>query len=101
MKSRITLQEKLEEILGCRSVYYQPPESMKIEYPAIIYARKSIQNVHASNGVYGRNLEYEIIFISKKPDNDIINHILDLPYCRHDRHYNADNLNHDTFTIYW
>lgn len=100
-KNRITLQEKLEEILGSRNVYYQPPESRKIEYPAIIYARKSIENVHANNDTYGRKFAFELNFVRKNPEEDLLFLILGLPYCRHDRHYKADNLNHDVFTIYW
>ena len=100
-KSRITLQEKLEEILGSHNVYYQPPADIKIKYPAIIYARKTIENIHSNNDVYGRNFAYELNFVCKSPDNETILHILDLPYCQFDRHYTADNLNHDVFTIYW
>ena len=44
MASRIKLQAKLEELLGSRNVYYQPPETLKIEYPAIIYSKSRINS---------------------------------------------------------
>ena len=38
MGTRLELQNKLEELLGSRHVYFQPPESVKMEYPAIKYS---------------------------------------------------------------
>ena len=39
MKTRYELHEFLCEILGSRNVYFQPPESVKMKYPAIVYER--------------------------------------------------------------
>ena len=41
MSRRLKLQEKLEELLESRNVYYQPPESKKMDYPAIRYNKQS------------------------------------------------------------
>ena len=38
MANRLDLQALLEDLLGSRNVYYQPPESDKMNYPAIVYA---------------------------------------------------------------
>ena len=38
MANRLDLQALLEDLLGSRNVYYQPPESVKMNYPAIVYA---------------------------------------------------------------
>ena len=38
MDSRLKLQELLEKLLESKNVYYQPPESKKMEYPAIKYS---------------------------------------------------------------
>ena len=40
MATRQELQTKLEDILGGRHVYFQPPESTKMEYPAIVFSMK-------------------------------------------------------------
>ena len=37
MASRLELQDTLETILESRNVYFNPPESIKMNYPAIIY----------------------------------------------------------------
>ena len=68
MASRLELQTKLEELLGSRNVYYQPPESVKMEYPAIRYSKKKPDTKYANNKVYMKTNCYEIIVISRKPD---------------------------------
>ena len=50
MASRLDLQTFLEELLKSKNVYFQPPESVKMKYPAIVYALDDIENVHADNG---------------------------------------------------
>lgn len=101
MATRVDLQNILEELLGSRNVYYQPPESIKMAYPAIVYSRKSIDNMHANDSVYKQNYAYEITVIDKNPDSEIVNKISKLPTCRFDRHFKSDNLNHDVFTLYY
>lgn len=101
MTSRLDLQAKLEELLGNRNVYHQPPESLKMVYPAIVYSRKNFDIKRANNAVYSKLTCYEIIVIDKKPDNPVINELLNLPYCSFDRPYKADNLYHDVFTLYF
>lgn len=101
MASRLELQSKLEELLGSRNVYYQPPENLKISYPAIIYSKEDIDIKYANNKNYNNTNRYNIIVIDKLPDNNVINKILQLPLSSYDRHYNDDNLNHDSITLYY
>lgn len=100
MASRLNLHKKFEEILGSKSVYFQPPASVKMQYPAIVYKRKDVDTRFANGGVYGMTPVYEVILIDKNPDSSFVEAILRLPYCSFDRHYESDNLNHDAFTIY-
>lgn len=100
MRARLELHELLCTALGSRHVYYQPPESVKMEYPAIVYSRNSIENTFAENSVYKQDRQYQIIVIDKDPDSEIVAAISKLPMCQFVRHYEADNLNHDVFTIY-
>lgn len=101
MPNRLDLQSILEEMLESRNVYYQPPESTKMQYDAIKYSKKTIRTRHANNAVYSMMDCYELIVIAKKPDHPVIKKLLALPYCSFDRHYVADNLNHDVLTIYF
>lgn len=100
MSNRLDLQAKFEAILGSRNVYFQPPESVKIKYPAIVYKRKPIDTVHADNRIYIHRNSYEVVLIDKNPESVYAAKILELPYCEHIQHYPADNLNHDVFVIY-
>lgn len=101
MNRRLELHEVLCDILGSRNVYYQPPESVKMKYPAIRYSRSDVENNFANNKVYMQSHEYEVIVIDRNPDSDIVDKVSSLPRCRFNRHYTADNLNHDVFTLYY
>lgn len=101
MASRLELQTKLEELLGSENVYYQPPESIKMEYPAIVYTKSNIQSRFANNKSYSQMTSYDITVMDKRPDNEVIRKLLELPYCSFDRHYKSNNLNHDVLTLYY
>lgn len=101
MASRLELQKELELLLGSRNVYYNPPETIKIEYPAIVYSKNDIECRKANNTTYSKNTRYDITVIDKKPDNKVIDRLLELPYCSYDRYYVSENLNHDVLTIYF
>lgn len=99
MTSQTELQEMLEDILGTEHAYFQPPASVEMGYPAIVYWRSKIKNTHADNAVYRQENSYELTVIDYDPDSEIVRKVSQLPRCRHDRHYVADNLNHDVFTL--
>lgn len=101
MDNRLKLQSMLEEILGSKNVYYQPPSSIKMEYPAIVYSRSNINNYFANDSVYVQSHYYDVIVIDYDPDSDIVDKISRLLNCKFNRHYTVDNLNHDLFIIYF
>lgn len=101
MADRLELHSVFQELLGSSNVYYQPPESIKMQYDAIRYSKKTIDSKYANDRKYSMIDCYEIIVISRLPDNPAIKKLLSLPYCSYDRHYVADNLHHDVLTIYW
>lgn len=100
-RTRLNLQSKLEELLGSKHVYYNPPENLKMEYPAIRYSKNDIEDTYASNIKYISRDVYDLIVIDKKPDNPVIKKLLELPYSEFDRHYVADGLNHDIIRIFY
>lgn len=101
MASRLELQTLLETTLGSRNVYYQPPASVQMSYPAIVYSRNDIENIFADNSVYAQNNAYLVTVIDRNPDSEIVKKVSQLPRCSFDRHYVVDNLNHDVFTLYF
>ena len=101
MANRLDLQTELEELLGSRNVYFQPPASVRINYPAIIYTRSDIDNTFADDSVYMQSHFYEVTVIDEDPDSKIVEAVSKLPTCRFSRHFTSENLNHDTFIIYY
>lgn len=101
MASRLNLQKLLESVLGTRSVYFQPPETVKLTYPCIIYERARGIPWHANDDLYNYRKSYLITVIDKNPDSTIPDELEKLQYCTMDRYYEADNLNHWIFTIYY
>lgn len=101
MPGRLELHEILCGILGSRNVYFQPPESVKLQYPCIVYARSQIDTKFADNQPYVRKKRYSVTVIDKNPDSGVPDKIGALPMCVFDRHFTADNLNHDVFRLYF
>lgn len=99
MASRIELHKVLALVLGSSNVYYQPPSTMTMSYPAIVYSRDAMATKYANNAVYGVTTAYEVIVIDKNPDSLIPGKVALLPTCKFNSNYVADNLNHDAFTI--
>lgn len=98
---RLELHKKLVELLGNNNVYYRPPENLKMQYPCIRYKKDNILINHANNHSYRKTDRYQITVIDKKPDNEVIDKLLELPMSGFDTHYESDNLNHDVITLYY
>lgn len=101
MATRLELQSKLEDLLGSSNVYYQPPMNLTMKYPAIRYSKSKHEKDLADDTTYQLHTRYDITVIDRRPDNPVIQKLLELPYCSYDRSYSADNLNHDTLTLYF
>ena len=101
MATRQELQSKLEEILGSRHVYFQPPESTKMEYPAIVFSLKDKRISYANGTPYSIDNVYELIVISRLPNDTVLEKLLNLQYCTYERQYKSDNLYHDVLNLYY
>ena len=98
---RLELSALLRYTLRSDNVYFQPPETVKMKYPAIVYSLDNIQNVHADDGVYLSHRRYSVTLIDKNPDSSTVERLSALPMCQFNRHYTSDNLNHFVFTLYF
>ena len=101
MANRVQLQTILEDLMSSSNVYYQPPESVKLRYPCVIYSRSSIDTTFADDKPYVHRIRYKITIIDKNPDSELPGKVAALPMCVFDRHYVADNLNHDVYNLYY
>lgn len=101
MATRLALQKKLEELLGSKNVYYEPPENLKLDYPCFVYMLDDVYRRSADNIGYTIQNRYQITLIDRLPDNPVRDKLLELPRCEFDRPYKSDNLEHYVFTLYW
>ena len=101
MGRRTDLHDIFVAILGSNHVYFQPPASVRLEYPCIIYEHSRNNTRFADNVPYSITRQYTVTAIDRNPDSKIPDEIAKLSMCTMDRSYTADNLNHYVFTIYY
>lgn len=88
-------------MLGSRNVYFQPPESIKMSYPAIVYSIDDIENAHADDSVYLSLKCYSVTLIDKNPDSAYLDLMAKMPKIRFSRYFSSENLNHWNFSLYF
>jgi hypothetical protein len=101
MAPRLDLHAILTDILETDQVYFQPPPSVQMKYPAIVYKRDYEVTNFADDKPYRHTKRYLLTVIDKDPDSKIPDQIAELPMCIYDRFYTADNLNHDVFKLFF
>jgi hypothetical protein len=99
MASRLKLQEYLETL--CDNVYFQPPASVHMNYPAIRYSRIATHEIYADDIHYHQTRGYKVIVIDRDPDSPIVDKVMNMPLCQHTGHMTVEGLNQDSFTLYW
>lgn len=103
-RRRLQFREVLLDILvacGQESphLYFEPPASIQMQYPAIRYNRNRIMNTSADNTIYKQDDEYTVTVIDLDPDSEIARAVSRIPKARFDRSYVQNNLHHSVFTI--
>lgn len=117
MGTRLSLHQKLLDLMDqayreeresnpdipdfSKNVYFQPPTSVFMKYPAIVYERDYIDITHADDRYYNQQRRYTVTVIDRNPDSPIPDMVAKLPMCRFNRHFVNDNLNQDAFEIYY
>lgn len=110
MGTRLELQEVLENVLvelgatetsAHSRVYFQPPESVKMIYPCIVYTLDTINTRYANNGPYKHKKAYAVTVIDRDPDSLIPDKIGELPLSSFTRNFKNDNLNHFVYRLYF
>lgn len=101
METRLELHERLCDCLGTRQVYFQPPETVKMKYPSIVYSVDNDQTLKADNLKYTKFRRYSVTIIDKDPDSTLPQKIEEsFRYFSFDRSFVSDNLNHFVYTIF-
>lgn len=98
---RLDLQNLLVDLLGKNNVYFQPPASIRLSYPCIIYEMDGMDVRHAGSVKYKTTRRYTVTLIDPNPDSEFPFKLLQLEYCSFNRFFTSDNLNHYVFTLYF
>lgn len=102
MSKRLELHSLLKQIPTVKNAYFQPPESIKLQYPCIIYSKLPPAIKRADNIIYNNMECYRIVVIDPDPDSEIADYILyNFKMSRIATHYVSDNLNHTIITLYF
>lgn len=101
MAPRLELHAILVDLLGSENVYFQPPPSVQMQYPCIVYGRDSADTEFADNRPYGFKLRYQITIIDQDPDSVIPGKVAMLPMCTFVRFFTSDKLNHDIYQLFF
>ena len=106
MDRRLKLDQELrdlqEEILGYQHTYFEPPESVRMKYDAVVYQRTGYDTVKANDKNYIVRDQYQVMVISRDAETALPKAILEhFSYCSPGRPTVTDNLYHFPFTIYY
>lgn len=102
------IQQKLKD-LGIPNVYFEPPENQMLKFPCAIVHMGTISTRNANNAVYKLDNSYEIRYVRRQFDDEMVNTILkgdsthNRPFAmiRHIRHYTAEGLHYDLYKLYY
>lgn len=95
--ARLDLSAKLKTL--CQNVYFNPPSSLLMSYPAIVYTRRDIDAKSADNEIHVVTEIYQLTIISHDPDEPLVNLVSRIPRTNYIRDYRAEGLNHTLFSI--
>lgn len=94
---RLDLHDKL--LLLCKNVYYQPPETIKMTYPCIIYSLERDNVLNADDAIYNRKKRYSVTIVDRDPDSLLPDSFSDAFNVGMERHFTSDNLHHYIYSI--
>lgn len=101
MDRRHELNAIFEALLGTDQVYFQPPENVKMGYPAIVYERDYRSTQYADNIPYAVKKRYMVTIIDRNPDSEFPDKVAALPFSVFSRHYVVQGLHHDVYSLYY
>lgn len=96
------LHKELIQLFSPNKVYYNPPETIAMTYPCIVYNKDYIKTNKADNLNFVLHDRYQLTVIDRDPDNTAIKDILlHFQTASFDRRFVSDGLYHDVITLYY
>lgn len=105
-RTRLELHDLLVRALGSENVYYEPPETIKMRYPCIVYNLDRMHTAGANNlPAYRRFDSYTVTYIDPSTvvtgsDDCVPERLVHIPGFSYDRQFVQDDLHHYVFTAY-
>ncbi len=99
MGNRLDLNNMLQELLGSQNVYFQPPPSLKLKYPCIVYEHARHNQFYADNDPYKVDKAWTVTYVDTRGDSEIPEKLSWLHQCKYERSYKADNLYHYQYRL--
>lgn len=104
MARRKALNQELIKLLGSSNVYFNPPESIKLKYPCVVYNESNKNLLSADNKKYRLLNQYQLTVIDRDADHGsaVTDAILEsLQYCSLEREFIYDELNHWVLRLFY
>lgn len=103
MKHMTDVGDILARVIGDEDkVHFQPPESVKLTFPCILFKFEGFKEFFANDGRHMLREKYTATHIYREPEADLKEEVLSaFLFASFDRPYIADNLYHDVYTIYY
>ena len=99
---RFLLQNQLETLLGLDHVYFNPPESISLVYPCLIYTLSNKLVNSADDKMYKKMDRYELTYIHIDPDDLFVDSLLsNFNYIKFDRQAIVKNVYNDYLILYF
>ncbi len=96
------LRKIQEEVNGYHHTYFEPTESVRMKYDAVVYKRNDMNVRRADNKSYLIRDSYLLTVISRNPETFLPRAIQDhFERCAPGRFFVRDNLYHFPFTIFY
>lgn len=86
------------DIVHC---YYEPPASIQMVYPCIVYTLDRPINRYADNKRFKIYKSYTVTVIDTDPDSEIPEELQKIPYCTLNSIFSTEGLKHFVHTLYY
>lgn len=84
-----------------KHVYFQPPATVRMSYPCIVYTWSNDDTIYADNRPYRSMKAYDVMVIDKNPDSEIPGKVAELPMAKFKTRYQKENLYHTVYGLYF
>lgn len=96
------LREIQEETNGYQHTYFEPTESVRLKYDAVVYQRTDMNVRRADNKSYAVRDGYQVTVISRDPESKLPAAVQwHFSRCTPGKFFVRDNLYHFPFTIFY